>query len=82
MNVSQAEFNQAVLAVTSGTDWDIVKQGLSNDVYQVQSGALDAKTWELVCEARGFAQGLAYMINIRENTIKAINIELDNNADV
>lgn len=70
--MTQEEFNQAVLAVTGGPDWDIVKQGLANDIYQVQSGALDAKTWEAVCEARGFAAGLAYIINLRETTLMAM----------
>ena len=72
--MTQDDFNNAVLAVTAGPDWDVVKQGLSNDIYQVQAGALDAKSWEQVCEARGFAQGLAYIINIRENTLKQIEI--------
>ena len=72
--MTQDDFNNAVLAITAGPDWDVVKQGLSNDVYQVQAGALDAKSWEAVCEARGFAQGLAYIINLRENTLKQIEI--------
>lgn len=81
MNITQDEFNEAVLTITGGPDWDIIKQGLSNDIYQVQSGALDAKSWELVCEARGFAQGLAYIINLRENTVRQMEV-VEANADV
>jgi len=80
MEVTQEEFNDAVLHVTGGPEWDIVKQGLSNDIYQAQAGALDAKTWERVNELRGFAQGLAYVINIRENTLTAIEQEERNAA--
>lgn len=75
---TQEQFNMAVLNVTAGPDWDIVKKGLANDVYQVQAGALDAESWEQVCESRGFAQGLAYMINLRENTLRVIEVETDN----
>lgn len=79
--ITQEQFNQAVLTVTAGPDWDIIKQGLSNDIYQVQAGALDAKTWEDVCEAKGFAGGLAYMINLRENTLQVMATE-ETNAEL
>ena len=77
--MTQEEFNNAVLNVTGGPDWDIVKQGLANDIYQVQAGALDAKSWEAVCEARGFAAGLAYISSLREQTLMAMEAA---NADV
>lgn len=80
MNVTQDQFNEAVLAVTGGPDWDIVKQGLSNDIYQIQAGSLDANSWDEVLEGRGFARGLAYLINIREMTIQSMKAEAD--ADV
>jgi hypothetical protein len=79
--MTQNEFNNAVLSITGGPDWDIVKQGLSNDIYQVQAGALDAKNWTEVCEARGFASGLAYLINLRENTIMMME-QGDLDADI
>jgi len=75
MDVTPEQFTTALLNVTSGPDWDIVKAGLSNDIYQAQAGALDVPTWDKVCELRGFAQGLAYIINIRENTIKMMDQE-------
>lgn len=77
--MTQDDFNAAVLNVTSGPDWDVVKQGLANDIYQVQAGSLDAKSWEAVCEARGFAAGLAYISNLRETTLMAMDAA---NADV
>jgi len=75
MSTTQDDFNAAILSITAGPDWDIVKKGLSNDIYQVQAGALDAKTWEAVCEARGFAQALAYLINLRETTIRTMEVD-------
>lgn len=80
-NITQDQFNAAVLNVTAGPDWDIIKKGLQNDIYQIQAGALDAKDWDTVCESRGFAQGVAYMINLRDSVIGALSVENDN-ADV
>ena len=77
-NITQEEFNEAILEVTGGPAWDIVKSGLLNDIYQVQAGALDAKSWEKVCEDRGFAKGLMHVIALRETLIKAAEIEKDN----
>ncbi len=77
----QEDFNQAVLAVTSGPDWDVVVKGLANDIYHIQASSLDAKSWDEVCEARGFARGLSYMINLREAVVAQMNADT-NNADL
>lgn len=77
--MTQDQFNEAVLNVTGGQDWAIVQQGLANDIYQIQAGALDAKNWDAVCEARGFAAGLAYISALRETTLMAMEQQ---NADV
>lgn len=69
--MNQDDFNEAVLTCTGHPEWDLVKKGLSNDIYQAQAQALDAKSWEEVCELRGFAKGLAFIINLRENTLAA-----------
>jgi hypothetical protein len=55
-----------------------VKEGLQNDIYQIQAGSLDASSWDKVCENRGFAKGLQYIINLRENTLRAEEIEQTN----
>jgi len=68
-NITQEQFNAAVLSVTGNADWEIVKKGLANDIYQVQANSLEAKSWEEVCESRGFAKGLAYVSGIREAVI-------------
>jgi hypothetical protein len=33
-----------------------------------QANALEASSWEQVQQDKGFAKGLAYMINLREDT--------------
>lgn len=77
--ITQEKFNEAVLDVTGGPNWDIVKLGLSNDIYQAQAQALDAGSWEEVCRLRGFAQGLAYVMNLREVVTTSIR-EGESNA--
>lgn len=79
-DITQAEFNEAVLEVTGGPNWDVVKKGLANDIYQTQASALDAADWGQVCELRGFARGIAYMMNLREAVKAQIVAEVDNAA--
>ena len=86
--ITQDQFNEAVLDVTGGPSWDIVKKGLANDIYATQAGSLEAQTWEQVCEARGFAKGLAFVMNLRESTKEAMRqgssvmLETARDADV
>lgn len=70
--ITPEQYNEAILDVTSGPSWDIVKKGLEADIYSIQAQALDATTWEQVCELRGFAKGLAFIVAIRENTKQAM----------
>jgi hypothetical protein len=66
--MTDEEWEEAVLACTSpGDQWKIVQKGLSNEIYNAQANALDAADWGKVCELRGFAQGLAFMIGLRDN---------------
>jgi uncharacterized protein YbcC (UPF0753/DUF2309 family) len=69
--MTQDDFNNAVLTCTGHPEWELVKKGLANDIYQAQSRALDAKDWDEVCELKGFAKGLAFIISLRESTISA-----------
>lgn len=78
MALTEQDLEDATLEVTSGPEWDIVKKGLANEIYQQQAQALDAKDWGEVCRLRGFAQGIAHMMSMRERTI----IEKNNRAAV
>lgn len=71
--ITQEQYNDAVLSCTGGPEWDIVKQGFANDIYQTQCQALEAKDWGEVCENRGFARGLAYAMNLREVVETSMN---------
>lgn len=78
MSITQEQYNAAVLEVTSGPAWDVVKQGFANDIYQSQASALDAENWGAVCELRGFARGIAYVMRIRETIKVAMDQEAAN----
>lgn len=69
--MTQDEFNDAILTCTGHPEWETVKKGLANDIYAAQASALDAKTWEQVCELKGYAKALAFIMNLRENTLTA-----------
>lgn len=67
--VTQEQFDEAVLTLTGTPEWDIIVQGLANDIYHTQCQALDAADWGAVKELKGFASGLSYVINLRSTTI-------------
>ena len=67
------EYFEAVLTCTGHPEWDIVKKGLANDIYQLQASALDAPSWEEVNRLKGLAQGLAFAMNLREMVLMQID---------
>lgn len=69
--MTQEDFDDAVLTITGRPEWALIQKGLSNDIYSAQASALDANTWEDVCRLRGFAQGLAFVINLRDTVVRA-----------
>ena len=66
MNITQEQLNEAILEVTGMRAWDIIKKGLEHDIYNTQARAFDAQNWGDVKELKGFAQGLSYVIGLRE----------------
>jgi hypothetical protein len=73
--VTEEQYLDAVLSVTGGPNWDIVKAGWANEIYELQAQMLDVKSWDEVCELRGFARGLAMAMNLRE-TVETQNAYL------
>lgn len=66
MNITQEQLDDAVLEITGRPEWAMFVQGLFNEIYQSQARALTADSWEEVNRLRGFAEGLAYVSNVRE----------------
>ncbi len=64
---TRSKYIDAVMDVTSGEAWEIVKESLEGEIRDLQVRALGAKTWEDVCELRGQAQAYIVIYNMREN---------------
>ena len=78
--MTQDEFNEAVLNITGNPDWALIKKGLENDVYHAQAQAFNAPDWGGVRELKGFAQGLTYVMNLRETVIQSMETAKANAA--
>jgi len=71
VNITQEQFDEAVLELTGRPEWAVFEQGLKNEIYQSQARALSAESWEVVCRLRGFAEGLSFVGNLRAMTVAA-----------
>jgi hypothetical protein len=76
----QEELDDAILAVTSGPNWDTVCKFLVGEALATRDQCADAQSWEQVNKMSGFAEGIAFVCNLREMTERALK-EHDN-ADV
>ena len=79
MNMDDQKHYDGIMDLTSTPEWKAVVEEAEKLVYNVQADALEANSWDDVCENRGFCRGLAFFINLRENTKKMAAIE---NADI
>ncbi len=68
--MTDTKFAEDMITLTAYPEWHELVKDLKNTIYHVQSNALEAKSWDKLCEERGFARGLAYMVNLREDMKK------------
>jgi hypothetical protein len=61
-------YYEAMMTLTGLPEWELLVEELEKMVYEIQANALEASSWEKVQEDKGFAKGLAYMINLRQQT--------------
>jgi hypothetical protein len=61
-------YYEAIMTLTGLPEWEMLTEELAKMVYEIQANALEASSWEQVQQDKGFAKGLAYMINLREDT--------------
>ena len=61
----------AILLVTGSPEWETIQRGLFNEIQSSQMSVFNLPTWEDVCEEKGFARGLYYVITLREQFIAA-----------
>jgi uridine phosphorylase len=74
------KYYEQMIQLTAYPEWGELVEELKRMIYNVQANALEAKSWEEVCENKGFAAGLAFLVNLREDTKKQQAIEVDNDA--
>ncbi len=75
MNREEQKNHDDIMTLTGTSEWKVVIAEAEKLVYQIQSDALEAADWDMVCENRGFCRGLAFFINLRENTKKMVEID-------
>ena len=80
--LTQEQLDDAVLTLSGTPEWAIVMQGLQADIYHMQASVFDAPDWDTVNKLRGFAEGLAYVINLRNTVTGLKEIEEANRAPV
>jgi len=67
----QAYF-EAITTLTAYPEWGIMVDELKKEIYQAQANVFQLDGWDKVCAARGWVGGLAYIVNMRDNNIKAM----------
>jgi len=73
MNAKDQAYFESISTLTSYPEWAILVEELKREIYQTQSNILQsANDWDTFNVAKGWAGGLAYIINLRENNIKAM----------
>lgn len=77
--ITQEKLDEAILDITGRPDWDMIATFLVNEALIARDRCADAHSWEEVQRAAGFAEGLAYVVNLREMTIKSME---QRNADL
>ncbi len=70
--ITQEQLDEAVLGLMGHPDWDIIATFLVNEAVQARDMCADANSWEDVQKLSGFAEGLAFVVNLRDMTEKAL----------
>jgi len=72
MHRQDQQYFEAIITLTGYPEWEILVEELKKEIYQTQANVLEnSTTWDQVCAAKGWAAGLAYLVNLRENNAKA-----------
>jgi len=82
MDRANKKYYEAMITLTSYPEWSEWCEEIAKEIYQIQANALESKDYGDLCERKGFAKGLAYVINLREDTIRAQEIEAGNDAAI
>jgi hypothetical protein len=64
--VKQEELNEAMLTVTMGEAWEKVKEGLDNEIRNLEIRELNANDFSAILELRGYRKALTWVRNWRQ----------------
>ena len=70
--MTQEELDNAILTITGRPEWALVAELLAREAIISRDMCADANTWEDVQRRAGFAEGLGYVLNLREMTERAL----------
>ncbi|MEE8114323.1 MAG: hypothetical protein V3T23_08200 [Nitrososphaerales archaeon] len=63
--MTRTEYINAVLEVTGGQSWELVREGLADDIKNIEVQELQSEEWGEVKELRGFRRALIYIRDMR-----------------
>lgn len=73
MKAHDRAYFDAMITLTAYPEWKILLEELKKEIYHSQANCLEnASTWDAVCVEKGWVKGLAYVINLRDNTKTAM----------
>jgi hypothetical protein len=67
--MEQQQFDEIVLEEMGRPNWNVIRTFLAQQALIARDSCADAPTWEEVCRRRGYADGLAFVVNMRDNLI-------------
>jgi hypothetical protein len=79
--MAEDKYFDDMMTLTGTPEFEVLVEELKRMVYESQANAFEAPSWDQLQEDKGFAKGLAYIINLRENTKQEKKLE-EQNADV
>jgi len=77
--ITQEKLDEAILTITGNPDWAIVAEFLATEAIIARDSCADADSWDIVNKRSGFADGLAYVLNLRDMTEQSME---QRNADL
>jgi len=77
--MTQEQLDNAILTITGNPEWALVAEFLAREALISRDSCADAISWEDVNKRAGFSDGLAFVLNLREMTERAME---ERNADL
>jgi len=77
MDKKDQKYYEKIITLTAYPEWDDYVKDLESEIYAIQCDAFEAKDWDEFNIAKGMAQGLARIVNLRADTKQILEMETD-----